>query len=216
MLLLHASRQRPCPNSHLATPLSRHLLTSSATHLGREQQRRHGLDVLSMRNGCEVTDFRPNGYECAYDLLPSTTTHCRRLRHRSCQGWRSTGRSKLITSGKVTRSWPLRMPLRRHSEAKTLDAQLPATTLPPKPSVHQRTDITGPAAERIKRPRAWEGKQIPRPSAVGRLVNPFFARHSSFSPRTAQPSVETSLGSCHRRTEDVGLLLGWYLSATCQ
>ncbi|KXS94331.1 hypothetical protein AC579_8448 [Pseudocercospora musae] len=32
--------------------------------LRREQQRRNGLDVLSMRNGCEVTDFRPNGYEC--------------------------------------------------------------------------------------------------------------------------------------------------------
>lgn len=32
--------------------------------LRREQQRRHGLDVLGEREGGEVEDFRPNGYPC--------------------------------------------------------------------------------------------------------------------------------------------------------
>ncbi|OQO14177.1 hypothetical protein B0A48_01053 [Cryoendolithus antarcticus] len=33
--------------------------------LRREQQRRHGLDVLSVREGHEVADLRPNGYDYA-------------------------------------------------------------------------------------------------------------------------------------------------------
>jgi hypothetical protein len=33
--------------------------------LRREQQRRHGLDLLSQRAGHEVEDLRPHGYECA-------------------------------------------------------------------------------------------------------------------------------------------------------
>lgn len=32
--------------------------------LHREHMRRNGLDVLSMREGCEVEDLRPNGYPC--------------------------------------------------------------------------------------------------------------------------------------------------------
>lgn len=32
--------------------------------LRREEQRRNGLDVLSLREGCEVEDRRPNGYPC--------------------------------------------------------------------------------------------------------------------------------------------------------
>jgi hypothetical protein len=33
--------------------------------LRREQQRRHGLDLLSQRAGYEVDDLRPHGYDCA-------------------------------------------------------------------------------------------------------------------------------------------------------
>ena len=51
-------------------------ITSLPDPLRREHQRRNGLDVLSIREGREVEDLRPNGYPCD-DVIAAKMTSLR-------------------------------------------------------------------------------------------------------------------------------------------
>lgn len=50
--------------------------------LRREQQRRHGLDILSIRAGHEVEDLRPQGYDCT-DVIEAKNASTRNFQTKS-------------------------------------------------------------------------------------------------------------------------------------